>query len=587
MIACVFALTAGSAKATGSAAWINLGGAITGRPAAARNTDGRVEVFARNADNSVGHLVQTAAGTSQWAAWANLGGNIVSDPVTGINKDGRLEVFALGADNAIWHTTQTAPGSASWTSWSSLGGQGKDDPAVALNADGRLEVFVHTVSNSLWHVWQTTPGGNWSAGDEVVGDVDRAPFLSRNSDGRMILFTGDSDGKDWWTIQNAAGADSWSPWWCLLGGTESAPVVATNADGRLQLFSVRADNSVWTSAQTAAGGYNWTDWSPLGGSISGDVSVASTADGRLDVYGHGADNSVWHAEQSTVNSTTWSLWSSLGGALSSTPAVVADAGGVLQVFATGTNNSLWTTSAAAGGPPLIGAGAAAVPVWSGATNFSSNMYFSIYGSNLSTATEAWDSAFAGTSAPTSLGGVSVTVNNIPAFIQYVSPTQINIDAPDDSATGPVNIVVRNASGSSTGTATRARLSPTLLTVPQFSVGGKNYVVAQTPDFKSFVGPGYLSAKPGDIVTVFATGCGPTNPATQAGVIAAQNSPLALTYQVKIGGVVADVSFAGMVAGTVGLYQFNITIPNVGAGNQPVELTVDGAPNAQGLVIPIQ
>jgi uncharacterized protein (TIGR03437 family) len=578
----LFAMTADCAAAS----WINLGGAITGRPTAAKNADGRVEVFARNTDNSVGHIAQNATGSSKWAAWANLGGAVISDPVVGVNQDGRLEVFALGRDNAIWHAAQAAAGSASWSAWSSLGGQGKDDPAVSANADGRLEVFIHTTSNSLWHVWQTTPGGSWSAGEELVGDVARAPFLSRNSDGRLILFTGDSDGKDWWTIQNAEGADSWSPWWCLLGGTVSAPVVGTNSDGRLQLFSVRSDNSVWTSAQTAPGSYNWTDWTPMRGSISGDVAVASTADGRLDVYGHGTDNTVWHALQSAAGSATWANWVSLGGAVSSAPAVIADASGVPQVFATGTNNSLWTMGAVTVGPPAIGSGAAAVPVWSGAANFSSNMYFSIYGSNLSAVMQVWDSAFNGSSAPTSLGGVSVTVNNIPAFIQYVSPTQINIDAPDDSATGPVNIVVRNDSGSSTGSATRARLSPTLLTVPEFTLNSTHYVVAQTPDFSSLVGPGYVSAHPGDTVIVFATGCGPTNPATQAGVMAAQNSLLALPYQLTIGGVPAGVSFAGVVAGTVGLYQFNITVPNVDAGDQPIELKVDGVPNAQALMMQI-
>src|SRR5262249_23318079 len=151
----------------------------------------------------------------------------------------------------------------------------------------------------------------------------------------------------------------------------------------------------------------------------------------------------------------------------------------------------------------------------------------------------WSGAFTGSTAPTSLGGVNVTVNGIPAFIQYVSPTQININVPDDSATGSVNIVVRNAAGSSnTGTAMRSQVSPTLLSVPQFSAGSTYYVVAQTPDFTNFIGPpglvagnSFVAAKPGDTVIVFATGCGPTSPPTQAGVLAAQNSPLALPYQV--------------------------------------------------------
>jgi uncharacterized protein (TIGR03437 family) len=245
-------------------------------------------------------------------------------------------------------------------------------------------------------------------------------------------------------------------------------------------------------------------------------------------------------------------------------------------------------------PPTISFTNAVVPVWSGASQFGSNMYVTIYGSNLSTVTQDWGASFVNGKAPTSLGGVSVTVNGIPAFIQYVSPGQVNINTPDDSATGPVNIVLTNAVGvSNTGTATRSTLSPTLLSVPTFASGNKTYVVAQTADFSSYIGPPGLvqgvtfkNAKPGDTVIIFATGCGPTNPATQAGVLAATNSPLANSFQLKIGGVPAVVPFAGMLAGTVGLYQFNAVIPNVPPGDQTVELIVGSTPNAQNLVIAI-
>ena len=245
-------------------------------------------------------------------------------------------------------------------------------------------------------------------------------------------------------------------------------------------------------------------------------------------------------------------------------------------------------------PPTISFTNAVVPVWRGSAAFGSNMYVTIYGSNLATVSQAWDNSFTGSQAPTSLGGVSVTVNNLPAFFQYVGPGQINIDTPDDPTTGPVNIVVKNSIGfSNTGTATRVALSPTLLSVPNFTAGTSFYVVAQTPDFSSYIGPpnlvkgaSFVAAKPGNTVIIFATGCGPTNPATQAGVLAAQNSPLANAFQIKIGGVPAVVPFGGMLAGTVGLYQFNVVIPAVPAGDQSVELIVNGVPNAQSLVITV-
>ena len=45
---------------------------------------------------------------------------------------------------------------------------------------------------------------------------------------RLVVFTGDEDGKFWWTVQNSPNQDSWSPWWCLLGGTVSAPVIGSS-----------------------------------------------------------------------------------------------------------------------------------------------------------------------------------------------------------------------------------------------------------------------------------------------------------------------------------------------------------------------
>jgi len=231
----------------------------------------------------------------------------------------------------------------------------------------------------------------------------------------------------------------------------------------------------------------------------------------------------------------------------------------------------------------------------GNAGFSSNTYVEIYGANFSTSSRLWaGSDFNGSNAPTSLDGISVTVNGKPAFVYYISPGQININTPEDTATGPVAIQVKTPLGlSNVVNVTRSRISPTLQTVPQFNIGGKQYVVALTPDFKSFIGrPGmlqgvsFVTARPGDTVSIYALGCGPTSPPTQAGVIAAQGLPIALPFQLKIGGVPASVPFAGMVGGSIGLYQFNVVIPSVAAGDQSIELIVDGVPNAQNLVITI-
>jgi uncharacterized protein (TIGR03437 family) len=126
--------------------------------------------------------------------------------------------------------------------------------------------------------------------------------------------------------------------------------------------------------------------------------------------------------------------------------------------------------------------------------------------------------------------------------------------------------------------TRSRLSPTLQTNAQVSFGANQYVLAQTPDFRYFVGsPSIVSGlpfsavRPGDTVVIYALGCGPTDPATPAGTITAQD---------------ASVTLPVTPANTIGLYQFTVTIPAVAAGDQPIELIVDGVSNAQGLLITV-
>ncbi|WP_051670186.1 hypothetical protein [Bryobacter aggregatus] len=245
--------------------------------------------------------------------------------------------------------------------------------------------------------------------------------------------------------------------------------------------------------------------------------------------------------------------------------------------------------------PTIRADGPVYTSFSGNAGFSSNTYLEIYGANLSTTTRLWTGTdFNGANAPTALDGVSVTVNGKPAFIYYISPTQININTPDDTATGAVTLQVKTPLGTSAPVSiNRSRLSPTLQTVPLFNVDGKQYVVALTPDFTTYIGrPNmiagvpFVEAKPGSTVSIYALGCGPTSPPTLAGVVAAQGSSLTLPYQLKIGGVPAEISFAGIVGGTIGLYQFNVIIPSVSAGDQPIELTVDGISNRQNLNIVI-
>jgi hypothetical protein len=67
----------------------------------ARNTDGRLEAFARGGDQALGTSWQTAA-NGGWAPWTSRGGSPAGDPSAVGIRGGRLEVFARGTNNALY-----------------------------------------------------------------------------------------------------------------------------------------------------------------------------------------------------------------------------------------------------------------------------------------------------------------------------------------------------------------------------------------------------------------------------------------------------------------------------------------------------
>jgi hypothetical protein len=77
-----------------------------------------------------------------------------------------------------------------------------------------------------------------------------------------------------------------------------------------------------------------------------------------------------------------------------------------------------------------------VPIYSSVPVVQPGSWVSIYGTNLATGTFTWNGDF-----PTSLGGVSVTIDDNQAYLWVVTPTQINLQAPDDTTTGLVSVAV--------------------------------------------------------------------------------------------------------------------------------------------------
>src|SRR5260370_21080838 len=115
------------------------------------------------------------------------------------------------------------------------------------------------------------------------------------------------------------------------------------------------------------------------------------------------------------------------------------------------------------------------------------------------------------------------------------------------------------------------MGPALLAPAEapFPVNGKQYVVAQLLD-QSFVGIPSRPAKPGDLLTIYGIGFGPVTPATAPGDIATQATNLDTNATFLFGQTQAVVPYQGLAPSFVGLYQFNVKVPdNVAVGDSPL------------------
>ena len=218
-------------------------------------------------------------------------------------------------------------------------------------------------------------------------------------------------------------------------------------------------------------------------------------------------------------------------------------------------------------------------------------WIEIYGSDLASTTRAWTAAdFTGASAPTSLDGVQVAVAGQPAFVEYVSPVQVNAQLPSGIVAGSLELTVTSGGVTSAPIAVTVNaIEPGLLAPPAFQIGGNQYVAAQFSDGTYVLPAGALAgvnsrpAKPGETIVIYGVGFGPVIPDTPAGQVASGPSQLAETPQVQFAGTPAQVSYFGLAPGAVGLYQFNIVVPAVPASNLvPITFELGGVPLPQTL-----
>jgi len=208
----------------------------------------------------------------------------------------------------------------------------------------------------------------------------------------------------------------------------------------------------------------------------------------------------------------------------------------------------------------------------------------IYGSALNTVGVVGSGLLVNGQLVTTLNGVSVTIGGIAAPLYYVSSGQINAQLPTELLAGQQYETVVNVNGfySNPVTITTTAEQPGLASFPDGTVIAQdtsyNLITADHP------------AHAGDVIILYATGMGATNPAVATGAVAPGPPQLAnvtVAPQVSIGNANAQVLFAGLSPGSVGLYQMDVQIPTgTVAGNVPLVVTQGGVVS-NTVTVPVQ
>jgi uncharacterized protein (TIGR03437 family) len=217
-----------------------------------------------------------------------------------------------------------------------------------------------------------------------------------------------------------------------------------------------------------------------------------------------------------------------------------------------------------------------------------NAIGTIYGTGLSYTTRALAPAdVIGGVLPTTLPGTGATVliGLIAANVFYVSPTQINFLVPSVLQPGRIDFrVVLNGIAGPPVPVDLAVVSPAMYqadaqTVIATRLDG-SLVTADAP------------ARPGDVIVLYATGLGDTQPPPILANIATMAAPLRqmADFKVLLDGAAVDrtlILYAGLAPGFAGLYQINVRLPDGVGGNPQIQIGLADVISPLGLKLPVK
>lgn len=253
--------------------------------------------------------------------------------------------------------------------------------------------------------------------------------------------------------------------------------------------------------------------------------------------------------------------------------------------------SMTLTPGASTSQPAISSGGVA-DAFNFVAGVAENSWVALFGTNLSTETRTWDGSpeLSQGQLPVTLGGVSVTINGKAAPVYAISPAQVNVLTPTGIGSGNVQVVLRNAVGQSTATATAQAqgLMPGLYA--PFAQNNRLFVTGVENSTGALLGkPGVdtrvtRAFRPGDVVQFYANGLGQTNPAVTDNQFISAPRPLVNTPAIRINDVPVEILGSFLVSS--GLFQVNGRIPEVPDGDHPIVIEIGGARSASNVSISI-
>jgi hypothetical protein len=314
--------------------------------AAARNTDGRLEVFSIGTDTLIYRNKQLAA-NGGWSGEIHQGG-AAKKMVLAENQDGRLELFYVGTNDRVYHRWQTAPGGPWVDTDVQMGGSTAKEIAVGRNSDGRLEIFYTRLGDDwIFHNYQVAPNGAWSGELSMDGQAKRVAVETGTGDMLNLVVIG-TDDAIWHRPQLATGGwGGWNP----LGGNAKELAVGRNFDGRVYAFYITGNlapsgpNRIRINYQLP--GPVWSGDSPFSSNSMRALKIATarTVDARMELLVAGAEISINVLEyyQPAANGSFTGPSQALGTqAVKGFAVAPPTASGPLEVFYIGHENVLRT-----------------------------------------------------------------------------------------------------------------------------------------------------------------------------------------------------------------------------------------------------